>query len=44
VTQGSKDLTKQQGLPSKYFLNNKSSNDNNNNNNIFLKMKAILVI
>ena len=42
--QGSKDLTKQQGLPSKYFLNNKSSNDNNNNNNIFLKMKAILVI
>ena len=27
--QGSKDLTKQQGLPSKYFFNNNNKNNNN---------------
>ena len=32
--QGSKDLTKQQGLPSKYFFNNNNKNNNNNSNNL----------
>jgi len=32
--QGSKDLTKQQGLPSKYFLNNNNKNNNNSSNNL----------
>ena len=31
--QGSKDLTKQQGLPSKYFFNNNNKNNNNSSNN-----------
>ena len=41
--QGSKDLTKQQGLPSKYFFNNNNKNNNNSSNNL-KKLKAILVV
>ena len=41
--QGSKDLTKQQVLPSKYFFNNNNKNNNNSSNNLKKKLRQSLL-